>query len=65
MNITMVELEGLDPLPRPGEEVVLLGRQGADEITVDEMAAWAGTIGYEICCSLGAANRALIEPAGS
>jgi alanine racemase len=32
---------------RVGEEVVLLGRQGADEITVTELAARAGTIPWE------------------
>jgi len=26
---------------------VILGRQGEDEITADEMAAWMGTINYE------------------
>lgn len=32
----------------PGDEAVLVGRQGDDEITVDEVAGWAGTISYEI-----------------
>ena len=31
-----------------GREVVLLGRQGDEEITAGEMAAWAGTISYEM-----------------
>jgi len=57
MNLTMVELTGLDPLPAVGAEVVLLGRQGQSEITVDQLADWAGTISYEITCGLGAANR--------
>jgi alanine racemase len=33
---------------RPGDEVVLLGRQGGEEILASEMAEWAGTISYEI-----------------
>jgi alanine racemase len=33
---------------------VLLGRQGAAEISADEIAAWANTISYEILTSIGA-----------
>ncbi|MBN6187693.1 alanine racemase [Aneurinibacillus sp. BA2021] len=33
-----------------GEEAVLIGRQGQEEITVDEMAEWLGTINYEVTC---------------
>lgn len=36
-----------------GDEVVLLGGQGAERITAEELAAHAGTINYEITCSLG------------
>ena len=57
MNAIMVDLSGLDPLPAPGEEVVLLGRSGAEEISADQLGQWADTISYEITCSLGAANR--------
>jgi len=39
---------------RVGDPVVLLGRQGDDEITADEWAAWAGTITWEILCGIGA-----------
>ena len=31
-----------------GAPVVLLGRQGQDEITAQELASWAGTISYEM-----------------
>jgi alanine racemase len=37
----------------PGDEVVLLGRQGTEEITADELAEKIGTISYEVFCSLG------------
>lgn len=37
----------------PGEEAVLIGRQGEEEITVDEVAALLGTINYEVVCMLG------------
>ena len=38
-----------------GDEVTLLGRQGAEEISAEELARAAETIGYEIVCSIGAA----------
>ena len=36
-----------------GDEVVLIGKQGSDEITTDEVAQKAGTISYDIFCGLG------------
>ncbi len=36
-----------------GDEVVLLGRQGDEEITADEWAERLGTIAYEIVCGIG------------
>jgi len=36
-----------------GDEVVLIGKHGDDEITADEVAQKAGTISYEIFCGLG------------
>lgn len=35
-----------------GDEVVLLGRQGDDEISADEVAEWLGTINYEVVTSI-------------
>jgi alanine racemase len=37
-----------------GDEVVLLGAQGDQEITADEWAGALGTISYEVVCSVGA-----------
>jgi len=37
-----------------GDEAVLIGRQGAEELTLEAMAGLAGTIDYEIACGLGA-----------
>ena len=48
MDMTMVDLTDVAPKPRAGDEVVLVGRQGEAQITVDEVAEWAGTISYEI-----------------
>jgi alanine racemase len=38
----------------PGDEVVLLGRQGDDEITAEELAGKLDTISYEVFCSVSA-----------
>jgi len=36
------------PGVKVGDEVVLLGSQGSEEINVDEIACWANTISYEV-----------------
>jgi alanine racemase len=36
-----------------GDEVVLLGPQGEEEITADEWAGLLGTISYEVLCDIG------------
>jgi len=36
------------PGVKVGDEVVLLGSQGSEEITIDEIAGWANTISYEV-----------------
>jgi alanine racemase len=53
MDLTMADVTDIANV-QPGDEVVLLGRQAAAEITADEMAAWADTISYEIFTSLSA-----------
>ncbi|MGD0834382.1 MAG: alanine racemase [Candidatus Dormibacteria bacterium] len=37
---------------RPGDEVVLFGRQGSEWLGADEVAAAGGTISYEILCAV-------------
>jgi alanine racemase len=44
---------GNDASVRPGDEVVLLGRQGDEEITAEEWARLLGTISYEVLCGVG------------
>ena len=44
---------GDDDSVRPGDEVVLLGRQGSEVITADDWAALLGTISYEVVCGVG------------
>jgi alanine racemase len=38
----------------PGDEVVLIGSQGAETLTADDLAAAVGTINYEVVCAIGA-----------
>lgn len=52
MDMTMVDVSSL-PDVRVGDEAVLIGRQGADEITADEAAELQGTISYEVLCRIG------------
>lgn len=47
MNLTTVDVTDI-PTVQPGDEVVLLGRQAAGLISAEEMAAWLGTIHYEV-----------------
>lgn len=47
MDQTMISV-GHVPDVRVGDEVVLIGRQGDDEITAEEVAEWLGTINYEV-----------------
>lgn len=47
MDQTMIDVTDI-PGVRPGDEVVLIGSQGADAITVDEVAEHLGTINYEV-----------------
>lgn len=52
MDHIMVDT-GSVPVTR-GDEVVILGRQGAEEITAHEIAAHLSTIPYEVVCGIGA-----------
>jgi alanine racemase len=53
VSMDMVALDVTGTAVEPGDEVVFTGRQGGEEITVAEMAAWVGTIPYELLCRLG------------
>jgi len=51
MDQTVVDVTDL-PGVRCGDEVVLIGRQGAQEISASEFSAWADTIPWETLCSI-------------
>ena len=52
MDVSVVRLERTDNVS-VGDAVVLIGKQGDAEITVDELAQCAGTISYEILTQIG------------
>ena len=56
MNQTIVDITGIKGV-NPGDEAVFLGAQGDRTITGDDMAKSAGTISYEVFCSLGIGNK--------
>ncbi len=47
MNMIMVEVTDI-PGVCLGDEVVLLGAQGGERVTAEQLAGWAGTINYEV-----------------
>ena len=51
VDVTAATLSGR--IPKIGDEVVIMGDQKGASVSVDEVALWAGTISYEILCSLG------------
>jgi alanine racemase len=51
MDVTVVDVTAL-PGVAPGDVATLVGRDGGDEITVDEVAGRIGTIGYEVLTGL-------------
>jgi alanine racemase len=52
MDMAMADVSRL-PDVEPGDEVVVLGRQGDDEITLEEFAESAGLIPHELLARLG------------
>lgn len=52
MDFCMVNVSQV-PGVSVGDEVVLFGDQGANQITAVDVATWAGTIPYEVICSIG------------
>jgi alanine racemase len=52
MDMVMVDITDI-PGVIVGDEVIVIGRQGQDQITAADMAIWAETIPYEVLCSIG------------
>jgi len=52
MDLTMLDVTGIDGVSI-GDEVVIIGKQGNESITADEIAKKIGTINYEVLTSIG------------
>ena len=52
MDQLMIDVTGI-PEAREGDEVTLLGRDGTEEITMEELAKLSGRFHYEIPCLMG------------
>ncbi len=48
ITVDVSEVAGVDK----GDECVLIGKQGGEEITADEIAKWRGTVNYEVLCNI-------------
>ncbi len=59
MQLTACDVSEI-PDARPGDWAVVLGGEGKLAITAEELAAWWGTISYEVFCLLGLNRRVYI-----
>ena len=60
MNLTMYDVSQIAVLP--GQEAVLLGRQGGEVVTAYQLAEWEDTSVYEVLCLAGRLNpRVFVE----
>ena len=48
----MVDVENI-PEAKEGTEVTLIGKEGEDRITMEELGALSGRFNYEFACNLG------------
>lgn len=53
MDQIIADTTAMDTPPQPGDEAVLIGTQGQQEITAGELAAWGQTIPWDIFTGLG------------
>jgi alanine racemase len=60
MDLTMVDVTDVEGV-QLGDEVVLWGRQSGAEISVSEVAAWQGSITYEVLTRLGKRVPRILE----
>jgi alanine racemase len=54
MDQCLADVTALGDRVTLGDDVVLLGRQGDEEIGAEELAARLGTIGYEVVTAISA-----------
>lgn len=56
MNLALADVTDVKGNVDRGDEVVLMGRQGDEFISADEVASWMNTISYEVLCLFGNLN---------
>ena len=61
MDMVMVDVTEI-PDTAVGDETVIIGRQGNDEITASDIAKWTDTIPYEVLCAIGSQIPRLYHP---
>jgi alanine racemase len=61
MNLLMIDVTDL-PAVEVGDEAVLIGRDGDEEVSADTLAEMAGSINYEILARLGAHIPKILVP---
>jgi len=52
MDVILIDVSEI-PDVQMGDEVVILGKQGDEEIRAEELAERSNTIAYEILCNVG------------
>jgi alanine racemase len=60
MQMTAVDVTRV-PGVVPGDHAYLLGGQGEDPVTPEDLAKWWGTIPYEAFCLLGQNEREYVS----
>ena len=56
MNLIMADITKIKGV-KAGDEVIIAGKSGSNEITIQEIASIAQTIPYEICLNFGKSNK--------
>jgi alanine racemase len=60
MDMTMVDVTDV-PGVSAGTGVTLIGKQEDQQITAADLAAWQGTIAYEVLCGIGQRVKRVYE----
>lgn len=61
MDLTIIDVTDIEGV-RVGDEVVIIGRQGNCELSVERLAAQLGTISYEVTCGISSRVPRLYLP---
>ncbi|RZV39688.1 MAG: alanine racemase [Candidatus Acidulodesulfobacterium acidiphilum] len=56
MNMTIVDVSEIKNI-KAGDEVIITGKDGLNEIKIEEIASLSETIPYEICLNFGKSNK--------